>query len=145
MYQRARAERSEVQNLIYGGSDGNTNKNYMRQNYEELQQIQRETQQKKTQMDSKKDDRWVMKKFRDVKPKLAQTGMVNNENQKAAPKKAPEPTRSRTQDKSRINASNAPQQRKLTKAEKFKQMNQGKPLKEMSQNSREPIKRKSTL
>lgn len=52
MYQRARAEKSEVQNLIYGEAASN-NKNYARQNYEEIKQIQRETQQRIQQQNQK--------------------------------------------------------------------------------------------
>ncbi|CAI2370930.1 unnamed protein product [Moneuplotes crassus] len=149
MYQRARAEKSEVQDLIYGGGAGTgANKNYMRQNYEELQQIQRETQHKlqKQKADATKENKWVLKKFRDVKPKLDRTGGLSKENYKSEGHvQAPDHSRSKTQDHGR--APPAPTQgRKMTKAEKFKQMKmQGRPLDEKSQNNKEPPKRSSTL
>jgi hypothetical protein len=106
MYQRARAERSEVQNLIYGDS-GKTNKNYMKQNYEELKQIQRETQQKIQEKGQTKENKFVMKKFRDVQPKLDRTGMLKEDANKVTNSaNLKEHARSRTQDKN--NQRNAP-------------------------------------
>ena len=100
MYQRARAEKSEVQNLIYG--EANTNqKNYMRQNYEELKQIQRETQQRIQLSSVQLEKNWKLRKFRDVKPKLSKTGVLHNDNYTDARTKPREINRSRTQETSR--------------------------------------------
>ena len=126
-----RAEKSEVQNLIYGDNSGIA-KNYMKQNYEELKQIQRETQQRMQQMQPAQEDRWVMKKFRDVKPKLARTGTLNDENskepesQKLDSKKSVKQQRSSTQDKRRDPI--APNVPKMTKAEKLRRVTHGRPL-----------------
>lgn len=100
MYQRARAEKSEVQNLIYG--DANTNqKNYMRQNYEELKQIQRETQQRIQQNSAQMEKNWKLRKFRDVKPKLSKTGVLHNQSYTDVRTQPREMNRSRTQENNR--------------------------------------------
>lgn len=145
VYQRARAEKSEVQDLIYGGNTSNS-KNFIKQNHDELLQKQRETQQKIQQNSKVSEERFIMKKFKDVKPKLTRTGMMNDQNERQPPQaKQMEQPRSRTQDKIRQQAPES-EGRKLTKAEKFKQMKQqNKPLNELNQNSREPINRRSAL
>lgn len=134
-----------MQDLIYGGNTSNS-KNFIKQNHDELLQKQRETQQKIQQNSKVSEERFIMKKFKDVKPKLTRTGMMNDQNERQPPQvKQMEQPRSRTQDKTRQQAPDS-EGRKLTKAEKFKQMKQqNKPLNELNQNSREPINRRSTL
>lgn len=151
MNQIRRAEKSEVQNLIYGDNSG-VSKNYMRQNYEELKQIQKETQMKIQQSQEVKPDNWKMKKFRDVKSKLNNTGTIkNDENTKEMPtkkiveEKPAKHVRANTQDKKRMTDFDSLP--KMTKAEKMR-MVQNRPLAEKNTNAKPPaaaVKRKSTL
>ena len=139
MFQRARAEKSEVQNLIYG--EANTNqKNYQRQNYEEIKQIQRETQQRIQQNANQLEKNWKLRKFRDVKPKLSKTGVLNDENYTDANANHAQISRSRTQDKkNRIDETNI----KIIKENKSQS---NKPLKEMDNNKiKVAPKKKSAL
>ena len=140
MYQRGRAEKSEVQNLIYGDAS-TSQKNYMKQNYEELKQKQREAQQKIQQESLQKEDNWKMKKFRDVKSKLTTTGALNDENVNVAANKTKE-QRSRTQDKRRNDEFETQKNAKLSKPK-----GKNNPLMEKNINSKPPapVRRKSTL
>jgi hypothetical protein len=145
MYQRARAEKSEVQDLIYGGSNtsGANSKNFMKQNHDEMIQKQRQTQQLKEESNRADEEKrgWMSNKYKDVKPKLTQTGLLNDENTKQPEKQVKYTVQDKTKDQAP-----ALENKKLTKAEKFKQMQkQNKPLNEHNQNSKEPIKQRSAL
>ena len=140
MYQRGRAEKSEVQNLIYGDAAANQ-KNYMKQNYEELKQKQREAQQKIQQDNIPKEENWKMKKFRDVKSKLVTNGTLNDENVNVAANNTKE-QRSRTQDKRRNNDIDTQKNAKVAKPK-----GKNVPLMEKNINNKPPapVRRKSAL